>query len=95
MWYEEGEKSLKFFLNLEKRRGIQGEIRKLIVNSYEITDLNKIQKELLFFNETLFKNTSVNTFEGYERFLNEVSILKLNYENARIWEGDLNELELL
>ena len=37
LWYEEGEKSLKFLLNLEKRRGIQGQIRKLIVNNQEIT----------------------------------------------------------
>ena len=53
-WYEEGKKSSKFFLNLEKRRGIQGQIRKLIVNNQEITHQNKMQNELLFFYETLF-----------------------------------------
>ena len=46
LWYKEGEKSSNFFLNLEKRRGIQGQIRKLIVNNHEITDQNKIQKKL-------------------------------------------------
>ena len=56
---------------------------------------NKIQNELLFFYETLFKNTSSNTSEDYESFLNEVSVPKLNYEDAMICEGDLNELELL
>ena len=95
LWYEEGEKSSKFILNLEKRRGIQGQIRKLIVNNQEITHRNKIQNELLFFYETLFKNTSSNTYEDCESFLNEVSIPKLNYEDAIICEGDLNELELL
>ena len=30
----EGEKSSKFFLNLEKRRDVQGQIRKLIVKSF-------------------------------------------------------------
>ena len=55
LWYEEGEKSSKFFLNLEKCRGIQGQIRKLIVNNHEITDQNKIQKELLFFHELFLK----------------------------------------
>ena len=95
MWYEEGEKSSKFFLNLEKRRGIQGQIRKLIVNNQEITHQNKIQNELLFFYETLFRNTSANTSEDCESFLNEVFVPKLNYEDARICEGDLNELELL
>ena len=47
LWYEEGENSSKFFLNLEKR--IQGQISKLIVNNQEITDQKKIQNELLFF----------------------------------------------
>ena len=31
-WYEQGKKSTKFFLNLEKHRGNQNRIRKLIVN---------------------------------------------------------------
>ena len=79
MWYEEGEKSSKLFLNLEKRRGIQGQIRKLIVNNQKITHQNKIQNELLFFYETLFRNTSANTSDKCESFLNEVFFPKLNY----------------
>ena len=35
--YEEGKKSSEFFLSLEKRGGIQGQIRKLIVNNQKIT----------------------------------------------------------
>ena len=62
MWYEEGEKSSKFFLNLGKR-GIQGQIRKRIGNNLEMTDQNKIENELLFFYETRFKNVLANTFE--------------------------------
>ena len=95
LWYEEGKQSSKFFLNLEKDRGIQGQIRKLIVNNQEITHQNKIQNDLLFFYETLFKNTSSNTSEDCESFPSEVSVPKLNYEDAIICEGDLNELELL
>ena len=95
MWYEECEKLSKFFLNLEIDRGTQSQIRKLIVISQKITDQIKIQNELLFFYETLFRNTSVNTSEHCESFLNEVFVPKLNYEDARICEGDLNELELL
>ena len=49
LWYEDGEKSLKFFLNLEKCRGIHVKIRKLIVNNQEFKDQNKIQNELLLF----------------------------------------------
>ena len=93
--YEEVEESSKSFLNLVKCRRIQGQIRKRIVNDQEITDQKKIQNKLLFFYETLFRNTSANTSEDCESFLNEVFVPKLNYEDARICEGDLNELELL
>ena len=91
-WYKEGEKSSKFFLNMEKRRGIQGQIRKLIVNNQEITHQNKTQNELLFFYESLFRNTSANTSEDCECFLNKVSVPKLNYEDAILCEGDLIKL---
>ena len=80
---------------MEKRKGIQGQIKKLIVKNQKITDQNKIQNELLFFYETLFRNTSANTSEDCKSFLNEVFVPKLNYEDVRICEGDLNELELL
>ena len=59
LWYERGEKLSKFFLNLEKRRDIQGQIRKLIVNNQEIMHQNKIQNKLLFSYETLFRNMSL------------------------------------
>ena len=38
---------------------------------------------------------STNTSEVCDSFLNEVSVPKLNYEDARICKDDLNELELL
>ena len=48
-----------------------------------------------FFRKLFFTNTSANTSEDWKHFLNKVSVPKLNYEDARIYEGDLNELELL
>ena len=70
LWYEEGEKASNFFLNQEKRSGIQSQT-KLIVDDQEITSQNMIQNELLFFYETFFRNTSANTSEGCERLLNK------------------------
>ena len=40
-------------------------------------------------------NASANFSEDCESFLNKVFVPKLNYEDAKIGEGDLNELELL
>ena len=43
-WCEQGEKSAKFFLNLEKQRDNQSRIRKLIVNEKEINNETEILK---------------------------------------------------
>ena len=43
-WYEHGEKSTNFFLGLEKKRGIQNRIRKLIVEEKEIPIPKKYPK---------------------------------------------------
>ena len=55
---------------------------------------NQIQNELLFFYETLFRNTSANTSDECERtqtkFLFPNQIMKMPE-----FEGDLNELKLL
>ena len=53
--YEEGEKSNKFFLNLEKVRGSQGKVHKLIVSNHEIADPQLIEQEFFFY-KSLFKN---------------------------------------
>ena len=45
-WYEEGEESSKFFLNLEKFNGMQSQICKIVVNDQEITDPNIILNEI-------------------------------------------------
>ena len=52
-----GEESNKFFLKLEKVRGSQGKVRKLIVSNHEITDPQAIEQEIVFFYRSLFKNS--------------------------------------
>ena len=48
----------KFFLNLEKKRALQGQIQKLIIGNQKVMDQNKIQNELQFFYRNLFKSNS-------------------------------------
>ena len=46
-WYEEGEKSSKFFLNLEKTKATRGIIKKLCTDDHtEWKDQVKINKEI-------------------------------------------------
>ena len=84
--YEKVEEPSKLFLNLVKCRRIQGQIRKGIVNDQEITDQKKIQNKLLFFYETLFRNTSANSSEDCKSLLNKIFVPKLNYEDVKICE---------
>ena len=41
-WYQYGEKSIKYFLNLEKQKAVNGTVKKIIKNDTEITDQLKI-----------------------------------------------------
>ena len=41
--------STKFFLNLEMKRALKGQIRKLFIGNQEIIDQNKIQNQLQLF----------------------------------------------
>ena len=47
--YEEGKKSNKFSLNLEKMQGSQGKVCNLIASYYKITDLQAIDHKIAFF----------------------------------------------
>ena len=54
-WYEHGEKSKIFSLNLEKQRLSQNTVKKLVVDDKEITDQTHILEHIKEFYETLFK----------------------------------------
>ena len=45
-WYEKGEKSIKFFLNLEKTKAAQGTVKKLEIDNKERDNSVESNKEL-------------------------------------------------
>ena len=51
---KKGEKSNKFFQNLEKRRGIQDQVRKRIGNGKNISAQKRIRAEIELCHQTLF-----------------------------------------
>ena len=53
-WYEHGEKSSKFFLNLEKSRAVQNQIRNVLIDNIEINNQKDINKELYLYYKNLF-----------------------------------------
>ena len=93
-WYEFGEKSNKFFLNLEKSRAKQNTLRKLIYKGKEINHLSLINSEIFQFYEKLFqKNQNVNEI-SICNLLSDLSVPSLSEEQKNTCEGFLTETEI-
>ena len=88
-WYQYGEKSTKYFLNLEKQKAVNGTVKKIIKNDIEITDQLKIQHELKMFYEQLFKKTICNANSKIVSFLDNISLSVINNDFFNLCENDL------
>ena len=73
-WYEQSEKSTKFFLNLEKQRGSQNTIKKLVIDDKEITEQTHILKHIREFYENLFKTREQKNKIEMEDLFSDVDI---------------------
>ena len=77
-WYERGEKSTKYFLNLEKRNKAKTHVRKILLqNNLETTVPKAIMSNLKTFYSNLYKRTSTRTEYECQQYLKDVS--PLNY----------------
>ena len=98
-WAEEGEKSTKYFCNLESRNYINKTISRIEKdNGQTITKQEDILNEVKQFYENFYKNHDVNENQDNEI----ISILeyikqnpKLSFENRNKLEGELTEKEIL
>ena len=90
-WYEEGEKSSKFFLNLEKFNGMQSQICKIIVNDQEITYPNIILNEIQIFYESFFKKGDSKCLSQVNDFLDQVQLQKLNITEINECDNELSK----
>ena len=93
-WYEYGEKSSKFFLNLEKNRATQNHIRTILSNEKEVDDQKEINNELYSFYKTLFSQKKQFPKHNFESYLNQITIPKLTKERLQECEGEITEAEL-
>ena len=79
-WYEEGEKSISYFLRLEERNKSKSHIRKLILNyndtSEETHDL-VILRELKNFHSSLYKKRSLKIENECMEYLKNINTPKL------------------
>ena len=84
-WYEKGEKSSKFFLSLEKKKGVQNTI-KVVANENDlsesgdnntvenITSPNAIKNEIKKFYMQLFERKSDMSVEQCLQFLSDINL---------------------
>ena len=95
-WHEEGEKSTRYFFNLEKQNANRKHIRKLkLENGREITDAREILKEQKRFYSKLY-NQKVDKSEfdiNSKLFLDSQDIPTLEDNNKNVCEGNLTEKE--
>ena len=90
-WYEKGEKSNKFFLNLETHKKAKSSVRKVFDdNGALITDPKKILQEIQNFHSNLCKRDPLSPYEDtLNSFLNNLEMPKLSDNDVRICEGKL------
>ena len=94
-WHEHGEKSTKYFLNLEKRNHIKKHMRKLDINGSISTDPSNILSEQRRFYQELYTSKCRNTDNLNEiaAFLNDLNIPKLLEEQKISCEGEITSEE--
>ena len=72
-WYEQGEKSNKYFSNLEKRSKSKTHLSCLIRDNKVITDQDTILKELKKFHSSFYTRKSLKTEKECLEFLADIN----------------------
>ena len=88
-WHEHGEKSTKYFLNLEKRNHVKKHIRKLVISGVVKTDPYDILQEQKRFYRELYKssNSDAENRQNIVKFLENLNIPQLTEEQKLTCEG--------
>ena len=88
-WYEFGEKSSKFFLNLEKQHTLQNQVQTLLYGQNEIADKNQINDQLHHFCKVLFTENRQIENENITAYLNHISIPVLTA--TKMWRSNIKK----
>ena len=94
-WHEHGERSSKYFLNLEKRNNVRKHIRKLCVSGVITTDPYQILEEQKRFYNSLYESQSNDINDKIsETFLSNLKMPTLSEEQKQSCEGEISFEEL-
>ena len=93
-WYDNGEKSSKFFLNLEKRNKAKSHIHELLTSSdAEISKPPDIMNHIKEFYASLYKRQSAKTEQDCPEYLQNINIPQLCQSESESCEGLLMKRE--
>ena len=93
-WHEHGEKSNKYFLNLEKRNHTRKHIRKLSLSGVITTDHKQILNSASDYYKNLYSSKSnLGQHESFDSFFKKLNIPKLNEEQRTSCEGLISREE--
>ena len=93
-WYEHGEKSSKYFLNLEKRKKAKSHVRKLLTETdEEISNPSEIMIHIKDFYSSLYKQRSSQTEAECLEYLSRINIPSLTQAESESCEGLLTKRE--
>ena len=93
-WLEEGEKSTRYFLQLEKRNGIKKEIDCIEKSGKKFVKQEKILFEIYNYYKDLYSTKGNTEKEEYiDNFVRNVQLTTLKENEALSCEGDLTENE--
>ena len=87
-WHEHGERSTKYFLNLEKRNHVKKHIRRLLISGAITTDPYRILSEQKDFYYNLYKSKATDT-DSITSFLNNLNVPQLSEEQKQSCEGQI------
>ena len=91
-WWKHGEKSTKYFFNLEKRNHVKKHVRKLKISGSIITDPFNILSEEKHFYQKLHstsKNNNADNLRATELFLSNLNIRRLTKQQMLSCEGKI------
>ena len=86
-------RKINIFFNLEKQRGAQNTIKKLITDDTEVTDQTCILNHIKDFYEALFKKREQKTTAEIKDFLNVIDVPKLSENQVKLCEEDLRSMQ--
>ncbi len=90
LWAQEGEKSSKFFLNLEKSRGRQKAMSSLKTENAVLTDQKDIMEEQVRYYKDLYTNKGVFNKNAVHEFIQGVHVPRLDDELKDMCDQELS-----